>query len=79
MPEKQPGENVMMRICALAAFVLGVPGQALAAEPSDIAVRTEIYDIHTLTLSDKQVLNGDIEAKPTITSGKLRIAQGEGR
>ena len=79
MPEKPPGENVMMRICALAGFVLGLATQALAAEPSDIAARTEIYDIHTLTLSDKQFLNGDVEAKATITSGKLRIAQGEGR
>ena len=52
MPEKQPGENVMMRIYALAAFALGVAGPALAAGPSDIAARTEIYDIRTLTLSD---------------------------
>jgi len=79
MPEKQPGENVMMRICALAAFALGVAGQALAAEPSDIAARTEIYDIHTLTLSDKQFLNGDVEAKAVTTSGKLRVARGDGR
>ena len=71
----------MIRICAIAAFVLGLAGPLWAAEPStrDIAARTEVHDIHTLTLSDKQFLNGDIEAKATVTSGKLRVAQGEGR
>ena len=71
----------MVRICAIAAFAFGLVGSALAADPStrDIAARTEIYDIHTLTLSDKQFLNGDVEAKATTTSGKLRVAQGEGR
>jgi dienelactone hydrolase len=79
MPENRLEENVMIRICAVAAFVLGITGPVLAAEPSDIAARTEIYDIHTLTLSDKQFLTGDAEAKATVTSGKLRVAQGEGR
>ena len=57
------------------------PCPALAADPSakDFAARTEIFDIHTLTLSDKQFLTGDAEAKATVTSGKLRVAQGEGR
>ena len=40
--------------------------------PGTIAARTELYAIHTLTLSDKQFLNGDAEAKATVTSGKLR-------
>jgi dienelactone hydrolase len=81
MPENQPGRNVMIRICAIAAFALGFAGPALAADPSakDFAARTEIFDIHTLTLSDKQFLAGDAEAKATVTSGKLRVAQGEGR
>ena len=71
----------MIRICVVAAFVLGFACPALAADPStkDFATRTEIFDIHTLTLSDKQFLTGDTEAKATITSGKLRVAQGEGR
>jgi hypothetical protein len=81
MPENSPGENVMIRICAVAVFALGFAGPALAADPSvkDFAARTEIYDIHTLTLSDKQFLTGDAEAKATTISGKLRVAQGEGR
>src|SRR4051812_29625278 len=81
MPENRQGENVMIRIYAVAAFALGLAAPALAAEPSnkDIAVRTEIFDIHTLTLSDKQFLVGDAEAKATTISGKLRVAQGEGR
>jgi dienelactone hydrolase len=71
----------MIRTCAMAAFAFGLMGSALAADPSagDIAARTEIYDIHTLTLSDQQFLTGDAEAKATTTSGKLRVAQGEGR
>jgi predicted dienelactone hydrolase len=81
MPEKRLGENVMIRICAVALFALGFAVPALAADPSvkDFAARTEIYDIHTLTLSDKQFLTGDAAAKATTTSGKLRVAQGEGR
>jgi len=71
----------MMRICAVAAFALGLIVPALPAEPSteDIAARTELFDIHTLTLSDKQFLTGDAEAKATTLSGKLRVAQGEGK
>ena len=62
-------------------FALGFACPALAADPSarDFAARTEIFDIHTLTLSDKQFLTGDAEAKATVTSGKLRVAQGEGK
>jgi predicted dienelactone hydrolase len=71
----------MIRICAVAVFALGFACPALAADPSarDFAARTEIFDIHTLTLSDKQFLTGDAEAKATVTSGKLRVAQGEGK
>jgi dienelactone hydrolase len=81
MPQNRWGENVMIRICAIAAFALGAAAPALSAESStgDIAARTEVYDIHTLTLSDKQFLTGDTEAKTTTTSGKLRVAQGAGR
>ena len=71
----------MIRIYAVAVFALGFACPALAADPfaRDFAARTEIFDIHTLTLSDKQFLNGDAEAKATVTSGKLRVAQGEGK
>jgi dienelactone hydrolase len=46
--------------------------------PKEIAARTELHQIQTLTLSDQQFLKGDIGGKPTI-SGQLRIAQGAGR
>lgn len=45
----------------------------------DLAARTELHVIHTLTLSDKQFLTGDPAGKETLTSGQLRIAQGSGR
>jgi dienelactone hydrolase len=81
MPENMLGRNAMIRTCILAGFALVLAAPAIAAEMStqDIAARTEIYDIHTLTLSDKQFLNGDAEAKAVTTSGKLRVAGGQGR
>ena len=76
-----------IRTCAVAAFVLGlaIPLGLIvplaAAEPSskDIAARTELHTIQTLTLSDSQFLKGDAEAKPATITGKLRLAQGDGR
>jgi dienelactone hydrolase len=45
-----------------------------------VAPRTELYQIQTLTLSDQQFLKGDsIGATPVATAGQLRIAQGTGR
>ena len=41
----------------------------------DIAARTELHAIQTLTLSDKQFLTGDAEAKATTVSGQLRVCQ----
>ena len=66
--------------CAVAAFALGLAAP-LAAEPAarDIAARTELHTIHTLTLSDKQFLNGDAEAKATDVSGQLRLPAAAGR
>ena len=45
----------------------------------DIAARTELHAINTLTLSDTHFLKGEAEGKPTTLSGELRIAQGSGR
>lgn len=43
----------MMRSCAVAAFVPGLAMRLAAAEPAqDIAARTELHTIQTLTLSD---------------------------
>jgi dienelactone hydrolase len=70
----------MMRSCALAVFALGLAMPLAAAQPAqDIAARTELHAIHTLTLSDKQFLTGDAEAKATIVSGQLRLPAADGR
>src|SRR6185295_9189924 len=53
---------------------------AADAAPPDMAVRTELIAINTLTLSDAQFLAGDASrGTPTITAGQLRIARGSGR
>lgn len=53
----------------------------LRAEPvlQDLAARTELHLIDTLTLSDTQFLRGDANGKPTTTSGQLRLAKSSGR
>ena len=45
----------------------------------DMAARTELHSINTLTLSDTQFLRGDANGKATTTSGQLRLARGSGR
>jgi dienelactone hydrolase len=45
----------------------------------DMAARTELHSIDTLTLSDTQFLRGDADAKVTTTSGQLRLATSSGR
>jgi dienelactone hydrolase len=45
----------------------------------DMAARTELHSIDTLTLSDVQFLRGDASAKATRTSGQLRLANSSGR
>ena len=71
----------MFRTHAVAAFALALAASAGAAQPvpKDLPARIELHSIQTLTLSDKQFLTGDIEAKPTTVSGELRVAQGTGR
>jgi len=44
--------------------------------PKEVAGRTELHQIETLTLSDQQFLQGDTAGKPAVISGQLRIAQG---
>src|ERR1700742_1503711 len=70
-----------IRTHVVAAFALCLAVPFAAAEPAgrDIAARTDLISINTLTLSDRQFLTGDSEAKATVISGKLRVAQGEGR
>ena len=67
----------MMRSYAVAAFALCLTAPLAASQ--DIAARTELHAIQTLTLSDKQFLSGDSEAKPTTVSGQLRLPAATGR
>jgi dienelactone hydrolase len=66
-------------IAVLSIFV--VPAFSAIAEPvsNDLAARTELHAIETLTLSDTQFLKGDANGKATTTTGELRIAAGSGR
>ena len=65
---------------AVAAFVLTWSPSAFAQSTSqDLASRTELHAIHSLTLSDTQFLTGDAAALPTTIAGELRVAQGSGR
>ena len=59
---------------ALAAFEASA--QSLSRE---VASRVELYAIQTLTLSDKQFLNGDADGTTVAVAGELRLAQGAGR
>jgi len=69
----------MTRIIRVASVILGlVWAQSAVAEPSlkDLAARTEVRAIETLTLTDQQFLTGDKSAKAVTIAGELRIPQG---
>ena len=65
----------MKHVSALFAVLSIGFGQASAAEPSiaDLAARTELRGIPTLTVTDQQFLKGDKDGKPVIIGGELRI------
>jgi dienelactone hydrolase len=71
----------MIRTCAAATFALAFAMSIAAAQPAarDIAQRSELHAIHTLTLSDKQFLTGDTEAKAVTVAGQLRLPPGAGK
>src|SRR5216684_9373623 len=72
----------LYRIVTITAplIVLVLQSAGAADTPSkQIAARTELYQIQTLTLSDQQFLKGDTGGKPVTITGQLRIAQGSGR
>jgi dienelactone hydrolase len=56
-----------------------VKHSSLLASIRQIAVRTELHQIQTLTISDPQFLIGDAKGVPVTISGQFRIAQGTGR
>jgi dienelactone hydrolase len=70
-----------VRGIALAISCLVAAPVAFATEePSrQIAARTELYQIRTLNLSDRQFLTADAGGEPVTTTAQLRIAQGAGR
>jgi dienelactone hydrolase len=47
--------------------------------PKEVASRTEIYAIPSLTISDQQFLTGDNNGKQVTVAGEFRIAQGSGK
>ena len=69
----------MYRYIALALFLSLASAATAEAPRHDIAARTELHAIDTLTLSDAQFLRGESGGKPTRTTGELRIPQRAGR
>lgn len=69
------------RAAATAAILCLFAGVGASAQslPKDAASRVELYPIPTLTLSDKQFLNGDANGTPVTVAGEFRLAQGSGR
>jgi dienelactone hydrolase len=65
---------------AVVGLVLALVGaaQPASAEPSltDLAARTELRAVETLTLTDQQFLTGDKNGKAVSIAGELRIPQG---
>jgi hypothetical protein len=65
-----------MRILSAVCIILGGIGtQPALAEPSasDLARRTEIHAIETITLSDQQLLTGDKNGQRVTIAGQLRF------
>jgi hypothetical protein len=52
--------------------------QSVVADPSlkELAARTEVRPIETLTLTDQQFLTGDKSGKAAVIAGELRLPQG---
>ena len=68
-----------MRLPIHRASPITAPTAGAEMPSREIAARTELHQIETLTLSDQQFLQGDAAGKPVVISGHLRIAQGDGR
>src|SRR3954447_23363130 len=63
----------------LTALALGWPAWAADGVSGEIAARTELYQVQTLTLSDQEFLTGRAGGQPVTITGEFRIAQGTGR
>lgn len=70
-------QGVVTAIASLLIVPISVTAQDSGIK--QIAARTELHSIQSLTLSDEQFLKGDGGGKQVTVSGQLRIAQGSGR
>lgn len=61
------------------ACALGTAARAQDPNFKQFAMRTELYSIPSLTLSDEQFLKGDANGKQVTVNGEFRVAQGAGR
>jgi dienelactone hydrolase len=70
-------------VVTAAVFFIGILLSCLETNaqsiPRDVASRTEIYAIPSLTISDQQFLTGDANGKQVTVAGEFRIAQGAGK
>jgi len=70
-------------VVTAAIFCIGILVSCLETSaqsiPRDVASRTEIYAIPSLTISDQQFLTGDANGKQVTVAGEFRIAQGTGK
>ena len=69
----------MRRSLAAACLIFSlVSVQSVVADPSlkELAARTEVRPIETLTLTDQQFLTGDKSGKAAVIAGELRLPQG---
>ena len=62
-----------------AGILLSSPETNAQSIPKEVAARTEIYAIPSLTISDQQFLTGDANGKQVTVAGEFRIAQGTGK
>lgn len=74
------GRKIFAWIAVWLAAAAAWPTSATAADASkEIAARMEFHPIASLTLSDREFLEGDAGGRPVTIAGQLRVAQGAGR
>ena len=72
--------NHLYQFVAIVLSLFVLPSVWAEDVPSkQIAARTELHQIQSLTLSDQEFLKGDATGKQITITGQLRIAQGIGR